>query len=100
MKNVTLRIDDHVLDRARKLAGERGTSVDQMIRDFLARETGTETEDAARARMRAGRDGAHSRPAGSTAGPGTARRSMPSVFLDTNVLIYAAIGRETRATQV
>jgi hypothetical protein len=51
MKNVTLSIDDHVLERARKLAAERGTSVNQMIRDYLARETSTETESAYRARM-------------------------------------------------
>jgi hypothetical protein len=51
MKNVTLSIDDHVLDRARRLATERGTSVNQMIRDFLARETDTETEDEYRSRM-------------------------------------------------
>ena len=35
MKNVTLSIDDKVLDRARKLAAERGTSVNRMIREFL-----------------------------------------------------------------
>jgi hypothetical protein len=52
MKNVTLSVDDHVLDRARKLATERGTSVNQMIRDFLARETGSETEEQHRSRMR------------------------------------------------
>jgi hypothetical protein len=51
MKNVTLSIDDQVLERARKIAAERGTSVNQMIRDYLARETPTETEDAYRARM-------------------------------------------------
>ena len=51
MKNVTLSIDDQLLDRARKLAAERGTSVNRMIREFLARETGTESEDAYRARM-------------------------------------------------
>ena len=51
MKNVTLSIDDRVLDRARKLAAERGTSVNQMIRDYLARETSTETDSAYRARM-------------------------------------------------
>jgi hypothetical protein len=51
MKNVTLSIDDKVLERARRLAAERGTSVNRMIREFLARETGTETEDAYRARM-------------------------------------------------
>jgi NifB/MoaA-like Fe-S oxidoreductase len=51
MKNVTLSIDDHVLARARKLAAERGTSVNQMVRDYLARETSTETQDAYLARM-------------------------------------------------
>ncbi len=50
MKNVTLSIEDHVLDRARKLAAERGTSVNQMVRDFLAREAGVETEAQYRAR--------------------------------------------------
>ena len=33
--NVTLSIDDEVLARARKLASQRGTSVNQMIRDYL-----------------------------------------------------------------
>jgi hypothetical protein len=33
--NVTLSIDDDVLARARELANQRGTSVNQMIRDYL-----------------------------------------------------------------
>jgi hypothetical protein len=50
MKNVTLAIDDSLLERARKLAAERGTSVNKMVREFLARETGTETEKQRKAR--------------------------------------------------
>lgn len=33
--NVTLSIDDEVLTRARELATRRGTSVNQLIRDYL-----------------------------------------------------------------
>ena len=33
--NVTLSIDDEVLARARELASRRGTSLNQMIRDYL-----------------------------------------------------------------
>lgn len=33
--NVTLSIDDELLSRARELAGRRGTSLNQMIRDYL-----------------------------------------------------------------
>ena len=54
MKNVTLSIDDRLLDRARRLAAGRGTSVNRMIREFLAREVATEEDAAARARRRMG----------------------------------------------
>ena len=33
--NVTLSIDDRILTRARQLAHSRGTSLNQMIRDYL-----------------------------------------------------------------
>ena len=38
--NVTLSIDEKLLARARELAHERGTSVNQLIRDYLERITG------------------------------------------------------------
>lgn len=38
--NVTLAIDDHLLERARELAARRGTSLNQMVRQLLAHETG------------------------------------------------------------
>jgi hypothetical protein len=38
--NVTLSIDDQTLARARLFAQQRGTSVNQMIRDFLEGLTG------------------------------------------------------------
>ena len=38
--NVTLSVDERVLARARELAHERGTSVNQLIRDYLERITG------------------------------------------------------------
>lgn len=33
--NITLSVDDEVIERARKLASARGTSVNQMVRDYL-----------------------------------------------------------------
>lgn len=33
--NVTLSIDDRVLAKARRIAAARGTSLNQMIRDYL-----------------------------------------------------------------
>jgi len=38
--NVTLSLDDGLLERARRLAGRRGISLNQMIRDYLAETTG------------------------------------------------------------
>lgn len=38
--NVTLSLDDRLLDRARRLAAKRGLSLNQMIRDFLVEITG------------------------------------------------------------
>ena len=35
LMNVTLSIDDDVLSRARELAARRGTSVNQLIREYL-----------------------------------------------------------------
>jgi len=39
MANLTLRIEDRLLKEARKVAAARETTVNRMIRDFLARET-------------------------------------------------------------
>lgn len=38
--NVTLSLDDALLDRARKVASRRGQSLNQMIRDFLSEVAG------------------------------------------------------------
>lgn len=35
MKNLTLRIDERVLERARRVAANRSTSVNALIREFL-----------------------------------------------------------------
>jgi hypothetical protein len=35
MKNITLAVDDGVLDRARVIAAERKTTVNGLVRDFL-----------------------------------------------------------------
>jgi hypothetical protein len=33
--NITLSIDDHLVEQARKLAQARGTSLNQLVRDYL-----------------------------------------------------------------
>jgi hypothetical protein len=43
--NVTLSLDEKVLERARKLAAQRGLSLNQMIRDYLSEITGELTPD-------------------------------------------------------
>lgn len=43
--NLTLSLDDKLLDRARRLAARRGISLNQMIRDYLAEITGEPSTD-------------------------------------------------------
>lgn len=45
-KNLTLSIEDDLLQRARVLAAMRRTSVNDMIRGFLQAEVGDEAHDA------------------------------------------------------
>ena len=42
MKNITLAIDEHLLDKARVLAAMRRTTVNAMVREFLAAEVEAE----------------------------------------------------------
>ena len=48
-KNLTLAIDDDLLDKARVLAAMRRTTVNAMVRGFLEREIERETLNATRA---------------------------------------------------
>ena len=50
-KNITLAIDEDLLDKARVLAAMRRTSVNAMVRDFLEKEIGRETRQASRAEL-------------------------------------------------
>jgi hypothetical protein len=54
MKDLTLTIDDTVLAEARRVANERDTTVDALIRDYLGGLSSSVTEEqkAAIARMR------------------------------------------------
>jgi hypothetical protein len=45
MANLTLSIPDPALAQARKVAAERGTTVNAMVRAFLAREVATITPE-------------------------------------------------------
>ena len=49
MKNITLAIDDEVLDRARLVATEKKTTVNAMVREFLT-EVGKREDRIAAAR--------------------------------------------------
>jgi hypothetical protein len=51
MKNVTLALDEATLREARRIAAERSTSVNALVRDFLERLTARES-DARKARQR------------------------------------------------
>jgi hypothetical protein len=39
MKNITLSVDEHLLERARLYAKANSTTLNQLVRDFLARIT-------------------------------------------------------------
>ena len=45
--NVTLSIDDEIIREARRRAGAMGTSVNQLVRDYLEQFIGKTTRDAA-----------------------------------------------------
>ncbi len=57
--NLTLSIDDDMLRRARERAAANGTSVNQLVRDYLERLAGP-SDSAARTRILALADSAHS----------------------------------------
>lgn len=48
-KNITLAIDDDLLQKARVLAAMKRTSVNEMVRQYLQREVDRETAQASRA---------------------------------------------------
>jgi hypothetical protein len=50
--NLTLAIADDLLREARKLAGDRDTTVNQMVREFLEKESrGASAREQAKARL-------------------------------------------------
>jgi antitoxin component of RelBE/YafQ-DinJ toxin-antitoxin module len=44
--NVTLSVDDHILHEARRRAEAMGTSVNQLVRDYLAQLAGAQDRQA------------------------------------------------------
>jgi hypothetical protein len=85
--NVTLSIDDEVLSRAQELAARRGTSVDQLIRDYLQNFTSKPSAEETIAGLE---ELWHTSP-GDSSGRTWNREDCMSVptFVDTNVLVYA-----------
>jgi hypothetical protein len=51
MKNLTLAVEEEVLESVRKVAANRGTTINAMVREHLTR-IATEDDKAARARER------------------------------------------------
>ena len=51
--NVTMSIDERVVAEARRIAAARGTSLNQLIRDFLNELTRVDDADAVVARLEA-----------------------------------------------
>jgi hypothetical protein len=51
MKNITLSVEEDILQAARRYAGARDTTVNALVREFLTR-IATESDKAARARER------------------------------------------------
>jgi len=49
MKNITLAVDDDVLDRARLVAAQKRTTINAMVREFLS-EVGKREDKVAEAR--------------------------------------------------
>ncbi len=53
MKNITLAIDDEILEKARVVAAEKRTTVNAMVREFLAEVAGRDQRrEEARAALR------------------------------------------------
>jgi hypothetical protein len=53
MKNITLSVDENVLAAARRLAAERDSTVNALVRDYLTKLAAHESRaDRARARLR------------------------------------------------
>lgn len=52
MKNITLAIDENLLNRTRIYAAQQGISVNQLVRDLLAQAIGEETPRQHAARMK------------------------------------------------
>lgn len=63
--NITLSADQQVIEKSRRLARQQGTSLNQMIRDYLAQLTGSPQAESAAEEFRqlALQKGGHS-PAG------------------------------------
>ncbi|HVT23913.1 MAG TPA: hypothetical protein VHD95_04745 [Rhizomicrobium sp.] len=51
MKNLTLAVEEEILESVRKVAANRGTTINAMVREHLTR-IATEDDKAARARER------------------------------------------------
>ena len=99
MKNVTIALDEATLREARRIAAERSTSLNALIRDFLERLTQRESHAPARRAGASRSCVAIRRPRSeSAAGPATSSMSV-DCFLDTNVLVYAVSSAEADAAE-
>ena len=73
--NLTITVDDEVLRRARIRALEQGTSVNAVLREFLASYAGAEKEAEARSRL-----AALARSSRASSGPGGRRWTRDELY--------------------
>jgi len=92
MKNVTIALDETTLRDARRIAAERSTSLNALIRDFLERLTRRES------RARGARRRIAELCRDSHAEVGESHWTRDACFLDTNILVYAVSSAEADAT--
>eukprot|EP01036_Dinobryon_divergens_P054435 gene54435-72742_t len=87
-RNLTLAIDDDLLDKVRVLAAMKRTSVNEMVRGFLTRlvEQETSKDEAREALLKLIDEMRIAENLGLIANT--------EVFLDTNIRLYAALGRD------
>ena len=102
MKNVTLAIDEELLEKARGLAERRKTTLNAMVRSLLEHEVEQEDTDRVGTGGHEAADGRGSwekRPFRSSPISGVGTKIMPNerieCFLDSNVLLYAASERKS-----
>src|SRR4051794_29647089 len=93
MKNLTLAIEDVVLEKARLAAAKQRTTVNAAVWQFLM-EFGSQEDRIAKSKERLRHSWTSRQAVSARISNGTGTLFMTiECFLDTNILVYAAIGK-------